>query len=62
MSDKRFFWMLATIAFCALCAAAAWSDQARFKCAAEWLDDNLKDDDGRIYVPQFLRAKLEQPK
>ena len=36
--------------------------RAAIAAVAEWLDDALKDDDGRIYVPQFLRAKLEQPK
>ena len=41
-----------------------WTPQARAAIAAvaEWLDDALKDDDGRIYVPQFLRTQLEQPK
>lgn len=36
--------------------------RAAIAAVAEWLDDALKDDDGRIYVPQFLRNKLEQPK
>jgi len=29
--------------------------RAAIAAVAEWLDDALKDDDGRIYVPQFLR-------
>lgn len=32
--------------------------RAAVAAVAEWLDDALKDDDGRIYVPQFLRAEL----